>query len=178
MCKIWLNRFSRCRSAHAWKKRGFVWVFFVYISVYPFFATPTGHIFSAILTLNGSYDVFLQPLVPFGSRDEIAPHLEGQIPKKAHFGGVNRRFQAKLVKSKNMHIIKNHCIDCNQILHSDKDHQAPFVGGPNSHITNPRWRTAAILEKSKNRHISAIVWPILTKFGTATQVGPPEPPNR
>ena len=42
-------------------------------SVYPFFATPTGHIFSAILTLNGSYDVFLQPLVPFGGRDEIAP---------------------------------------------------------------------------------------------------------
>ena len=28
--------------------------FFVYISVYPFFATPTGHIFSAILTLNGT----------------------------------------------------------------------------------------------------------------------------
>ena len=59
--------------------------FFVYISVYPFFATPTGHIFSAILTLNGSYDVFLQPLVPFGGRDEIAPHLGGQIPQKAHF---------------------------------------------------------------------------------------------
>ena len=79
---------------------------FTYRSVYPFFATPTGHIFGAILTLNGSYDVFLQPLVPFGGRDEIAPHLGGQIPKKAHFGGVNRRFQAKLVKSKNMHIIK------------------------------------------------------------------------
>jgi len=35
-------------------------------SVYPFFATPTGQIFSAILTLNSSYDVFLQPLVPLG----------------------------------------------------------------------------------------------------------------
>ena len=75
-------------------------------SVYSFFATPTGHIFSAILTLNGSYDVFLQPLVPFGGRDEIAPHLGGQIPQKSPFWGVNRRFQAKLVKSKNMHIIK------------------------------------------------------------------------
>ena len=44
--------------------------FFVYISVYPsiypFFITPTGHIFSAILTLTGSNDVFLQPLVRFG----------------------------------------------------------------------------------------------------------------
>jgi len=28
--------------------------------------------FRAILTLNGSYDVFLQPLVPFVGRDEIA----------------------------------------------------------------------------------------------------------
>ena len=54
-------------------------------SVYPFFATPTGHIFSAILTLNGSYDVFLQPLVPFGGRDEMAPHLGVQIPQKNPF---------------------------------------------------------------------------------------------
>jgi len=58
-----------------------------YLSIYPFFATPRGHIFSAILTLNGSYDVFLQPLVPFGGRDEIAPHLGGQIPQKPPFLG-------------------------------------------------------------------------------------------
>ena len=79
--------------------------FFVSISIYPFFATPTGRIFSVILTLDGSYDVFPQPLVPFGGRVNIAPHLGGQIPQNPHFGGVNRRFQAKLVKSKNMHII-------------------------------------------------------------------------
>jgi len=42
---------------------------------------------------------------------------------------------------------RNYCIDCNQILHSDKDHQMLSVGGPNTRITNPRWRTAAILEK-------------------------------
>ena len=72
-------------------------------SVYPYFATPTGHIFSTILMLNGSYDVLLQPLVPFAGRNEIAPYLGVKSPKKAHFGGVNRRFQAKLVKSKNMH---------------------------------------------------------------------------
>jgi len=35
----------------------------------------------------------------------MAPHLEGQIPK-IQFWGVNRRFQAKLAKSKNVHIIK------------------------------------------------------------------------
>ena len=44
---------------------------------------------------------------------------------------------------------QNYCIDSNQILHSDKDHPMPFVGGPNTYITNPRWRTAAILEKFK-----------------------------
>jgi len=48
-------------------------------------------------------------------------------------------------------------MDSNQILHSDKDHQMPFVGGPNKRFTDPRWWTAAILEKSKNRHISATV---------------------
>jgi len=37
----------------------------------------------------------------------------------------------------------------NQIVHSDRDHQMPFVGGPNTRITYPRWRTAAILEHLK-----------------------------
>ena len=55
------------------KTRFRVGFLFTYPSIYPFFITPTGHIFSAILTLNGSYDVFLQPLVPFGGRDDIAP---------------------------------------------------------------------------------------------------------
>ena len=64
---------------------GFFVCLHIRLSIYPFFITPTGHIFSAILTLNSSYDVFLQPLVPFGGRDEIAPHLGGQIPQKAHF---------------------------------------------------------------------------------------------
>jgi len=65
--------------------------------------------------------------------------------------------------------IPMHISNSNQILHSDKDNQMVFVGGPNTHITNPRWRTAAILEKSKNHHISATVWPISTKFGMVTQ---------
>jgi len=32
--------------------------------------------------------------------------LRGQIPQNRNFGGVNRRFQAKLAKSKNTHIIR------------------------------------------------------------------------
>ena len=41
---------------------------------------------------------------------------------------------------------RNHCIDFSQILDSDKDRQIVCVGGPNKRITNPRWRTAAILK--------------------------------
>jgi len=48
-------------------------------------------------------------------------------------------------------------MDSNQILHSGKDHQMPFVGGPHTRITKLRWRTDAILEKSKNCYISAAV---------------------
>jgi len=44
---------------------------------------------------------------------------------------------------------QNYCIDSNQILHSDEDHQIPFVGGHHTRITNPRWRTAAVLEKAQ-----------------------------
>jgi len=29
-----------------------------------------------------------------------------------------------------------------------------------------------ILKKKLNRHISAVVWPILTRFGTVTHIGP------
>jgi len=42
------------------------------------------------------------------------------------------------------------------------------VRGPNTLPANPRWWTAAILEKSINRNISVTVRPILTKFGIMT----------
>jgi len=44
-----------------------------------------------------------------------------------------------------------------------------FVGGPKTHITNPRWWTAAILDKLKNRNISPMVRPIAKKFGMMMQ---------
>ena len=102
----------------------------------------------------------------------IAPPFFHFPPKNPQFWGVNRRFQRQTRKIEKRAYFQNYCIDFNQILHSDKDHQMPFVGGPHTRITNPRWRTAAILEKLKNRHISAAVQPILTKFGTVTQFGP------
>jgi len=57
------------------------------------------------------------------------------------------RFEVKRVKSKNMMPIIKTTASTNQSLHSVKDHQMPFVGGPNTHITNSKCRTAAILEK-------------------------------
>ena len=85
--------------------------------------------------------MFLQLLVPSGCRNETAPH----------FGGVNRRFQAKLPQSKNMQrpYYRNYCIDSNQISHGDKDHQMTLLGGPNKCITNPRWRMAATFRNLK-----------------------------
>ena len=47
-----------------------------------------------------------------------------------------------------------------------------FVGGLHTSITNPRWRTAAILEKSKNCYILAAVRAILTIFGMRMQFDP------
>ena len=88
----------------------------------------------------------------------MAPHLGNQKP------------QTREIEKRAYY--RNYGIDSNQILHSDKHHQMPFVGGPNTRITNPRWRTAAILEKLKNRHISASVRAILTKFGTMMQLDP------
>ena len=64
---------------------------------------------------------------------------------------------------------KANCVPACSRVTRDKDHQMPFVDGPNTRITNPRWRSAAILQKSKNRHISVAVCAIATKFGTMTQ---------
>ena len=60
------------------EKTRFVWIFLLtYLSVclsVRFFVGATGHSFGTILTLNGSNDVISQPLVPFDSHINIAPH--------------------------------------------------------------------------------------------------------
>jgi len=76
-------------------------------------------------------------------------------PENPNFWGVNRRFQAKLAKYLKFHVIETTASISNQILHNDRDHQEVVAGGPNRRPTNPRWRTAAILKKPLNRHISA-----------------------
>ena len=76
----------------------------------------------------------------------MAPHSGREYA----FSSQTREFEKRVY-------YQNYCIDSNQILHSDKDHQMPIVGGLKARITNPRRRTANILEKSKNRYISAMV---------------------
>jgi len=58
------------------------------------------------LTIYTSYDVFLPKDVPFGGFVDMPPYLGVISPENSNFGGVNRRFPAKLLKLKNMHIIK------------------------------------------------------------------------
>jgi len=110
--------------------------------------------------------------VPFGGFVDITPHFGGEIPHHPNFGGINRHFQAKRQNIESF-MLSKYCIDFNQILHNDRDdregplnvcvclcdrdHQEVVVGGPNRRPTNPRWRTAAILKKPLNRHISATV---------------------
>jgi len=87
----------------------------------------------------------------------MLPILGVISPENPNFWGVNRRFQAKRAKILKVSCYRNYYIDFNQILQNDRDHPEVVVGGPNRCPTNPRWRTAAILKKPLNRHISAIV---------------------
>ena len=78
-----------------------------YFYLCPFFGnSPTGQTPRRIFTHDGSNDTDSRKDVPFSGIFHIAPHLGGYKPQKPQFWGVNRRFQAKLAKSKNVHIIK------------------------------------------------------------------------
>jgi len=91
----------------------------------------------------------------WGSRLDILP-FSGEIPQKNHFCGVNRRFQAKLVKSKNMHIIKTTASIPTKFCTAIRTTKCPswVVGTHTQQIQDGGGRH---LEKSKNRHIPAIV---------------------
>jgi len=68
---------------------------------------------------------------------------------------------------KNVHIIKITASITTKFLHSDTDHQIPFVGGPNTQIhdcgRSPSWKNRKIAI------ISAAFRAISIKFGTMTQ---------
>ena len=72
-----------------------------------------------------------------------AAHLRGQISKNHYFRGVNRPLSSQMRKLLKPIYYTNYCINSNQILQHDKNHQVVFIGGPNMHQMNRRWRTAA-----------------------------------
>jgi len=59
---------------------------------------------------------------------------------------------------------QNYCIDSKQILHSDKDDQMPFVGGPHTRITNqdsglpPYWKNLKLLYLSRGSSDFDEIW--------------------
>jgi len=86
-----------------WVKYNLIFLFI------PFFLGThnTGQTRRLIFAHDGSNDADWRMGVPFWVSFTFALHLGGKIsPKTPKFGDVNRRFQAKLVKSKSMHIIK------------------------------------------------------------------------
>ena len=88
--------------------------------------------------------------------------IQGVKSPKKPFWGREWAFSRQNDKIRKLAYSQNYSVDFNQTLHNYEGHQALFMGGPNTHSTNPIWRTAAILKKSKNCDISAAIWPIST----------------
>jgi len=79
----------------------------IYLFIPFFWNSPTGQTRRRrIFAHDGSNDTDSCKDVPFLDFVDIAPQLGGKIPQNPNFGGVNRRFQAKRVKSKNMLSVK------------------------------------------------------------------------
>ena len=88
-------------------------------------------------------------------------------PPKRMWTGIFKP-NSQNIESLKLAYLQNYIADSNKILQNDKDHQVLFVGvhTPNkSKIADGRH-----FEKSTNRHISAIVWPIVKKFDKMTRV--------
>jgi len=89
--------------------------------------------------------------------DIAPPHFGVKFPQKNSFWGVNRLFQARLVKYCEFHIIETTASISTKFCTTIETTKWVIVGGPNTRPPNPRWRTAAILQNPLNRHISAMV---------------------
>jgi len=71
-----------------------------------------------------------------------------KYPPKPDFWGVNTHFRpnAHYIKTR---ILSNYCTESSQILYGGKCQQILFVAGPDTRVTNTRWRMAAILKKNE-----------------------------
>jgi len=75
--------------------------------------------------------------------------IRGQIPQNPIFLRREKAFSSQTCKKFKLSYFRHYGIYCNHVLHDDKDHQVPLVGGLNMSQTDPRWRTAAILKNWK-----------------------------
>jgi len=174
ICHMWLRRrpLKLCQIRCIYVRGGFLgtWVkynqnyFYLYTSLRN---SPTAQI--------RPVDGFSRTMAQNDAVVHMAPHLRVKHPKNSFGTWISvfkpeSRSRKTCILSKLLHRFQPNI----QILHSDKDYQMLCAGGPNTCITNPRWRTAAILEKSKNYHISPAVRTISIKFDRTTQFDPLE----
>ena len=121
-----------------------------------------------------SYSVFPRKDVSSCGTADTAPHLGGGSYPAKTIRVVNRHFQAKVAKYWSLHITEITTSITTKFYTVIKTPKY-FTSGWNTCTTNPRWRTTAILKNRENRHNSATVWPITTKFGKVTQIAPLNP---
>jgi len=120
--------------------------YFIYLC--PFGNSPTGQTRRRIFAHDGSNDADSRKDVHFLGFVVTAPHLGGKIPKSLQFWWREYAFSSQTREIEKHAYYQIYCIDSNQILHSDKDYQMPFVGGPNTHITGlARRRSSALLSR-------------------------------
>jgi len=96
------------------------------------------------------------------------PIKRSHFPKPRFFWGEGVRigvFKPNVRKIQTF-IFSKYFIYCNQSLHSDKDRQLPFAGGPIMPQNKSKMADGRHLQKSKNRYISATDWQILMKCDT------------
>ena len=131
--------------------------------------SPIGQTRRRIFTHYGSNEADSRKDMPLCFFSYGSPFRGSKPPKQ--FWGYEYKFTSQTREIKTRAYYQNYCIDSNEILHSDKDHQMTFVGGTNTHHRS-KIADGRHLEKWNNRHISAPVWPIGTKCGMVTQFDP------
>jgi len=112
--------------------------------------------------------------VLFGGLVDNATHFRGSNPEPPILGVWNRHFQAKRAKFITFRLSKLLHRSQHSFLYNDTDHQILFMGGPNMRqLALEVGGRPPFCKKMINHHISATARPVVTKFGTVTQNGPP-----
>jgi len=94
--------------------------------------SPTGQTRRRIFTLDGSNDADSRKDVPFGGFVDIDTYFGGEIPPKPQFWVRDYLFSSQTCQILKVSYYRTYCIDFNQILHNDSDHQVVIACGLNS----------------------------------------------